>query len=163
MTEPALPPVQGEGLRNGATPKDIPDGYISWEEHYEAWREYHKHHRGQDAENIANRGGFGYGELKEFLGHNPVSWMPRDLVKYAAFVRQEEDQPTDEEIDYLPASKLRSHICFTSTGQSICKIPDAAPDEPFNFDTADAAHCSSCLRKLHNWVAGWINHGRNAI
>lgn len=53
-----------------------PSGSIEWSEHVEAWGAYGKKYPGQSAERIAERGGFSYGELLAFLGHEPVSWMP---------------------------------------------------------------------------------------
>lgn len=56
-----------------------PSGTISWEEHVEAWNGYErKYGRGyQSAERIAERGGFGYEELMEFLGKEPTTWKER--------------------------------------------------------------------------------------
>lgn len=51
-----------------------PAGSISWGEHLEAWNYYASRWPGQSAERIAERGGFGYGELQQFLGHDPVTW-----------------------------------------------------------------------------------------
>ena len=72
-------PTQGEGVYylsrdrwNG--PTQFP-GTISWEEHEEAWRGYAKRYSGQDAEQIARRGGFGYWEATEYLGHEPLTWQ----------------------------------------------------------------------------------------
>jgi hypothetical protein len=55
-----------------------PAGTIGWAEHAEAWRAYDKKWRtNQSAERIAERGGFGYGELVEFLGREPTTWKAR--------------------------------------------------------------------------------------
>lgn len=32
---------------------------------------------GQSAERLAERGGFGYWELTDLLGHEPKTWQPR--------------------------------------------------------------------------------------
>lgn len=66
-------PVQGDyrGAKH-------PAGTIAWREHEKAWRGYYKKWRSfQSAERIAERGGFSYGELVEFLGHEPTTWRPR--------------------------------------------------------------------------------------
>ena len=64
-------PVQGtEALKKGP-------GSIAWEEHLLAWSAYDARYRcGQSAERLAERGGFSYGELVEFLGHEPKTWAP---------------------------------------------------------------------------------------
>jgi len=55
-----------------------PAGTISWEEHCEAYAAYHAEHGGwQSADRIAQRGGFCYAELVEFLGREPATWRPR--------------------------------------------------------------------------------------
>lgn len=52
-------------------------GSVSWEEHLTAWSAYAaKYGPGQSAERLAERGGFCYGELVEFLGREPKSWRP---------------------------------------------------------------------------------------
>lgn len=51
-------------------------GTVEWPEHVEAWLEYHKHYS-QSAERVAERGGFGYSELVQFLGHEPTTWKAR--------------------------------------------------------------------------------------
>lgn len=53
-----------------------PYGTISWAEHEEAWLDYARRHRGQDALRIAVRGGFGLWELCDQLGHAPQTWTP---------------------------------------------------------------------------------------
>lgn len=64
-------PVQGERHLG------IPAGTIDWSEHLQAWDQYHKTFWSQDAETIAARGGFGYSELRLFLGRDPETWKPR--------------------------------------------------------------------------------------
>lgn len=49
-------------------------GTVSWEEHVEAWTDYAKRYRGQTAERLAQRGGFGYAEISEHLGRPPTTW-----------------------------------------------------------------------------------------
>lgn len=66
-------PVQGDGYGRQATRGP---GSISWAEHLLAWGTYSGGH-GQSAEEIAARGGFGYGELVRFLGREPETWEPR--------------------------------------------------------------------------------------
>ena len=47
---------------------------IPWRIHQRVWEEYSKHFRGQSAETIAARGGFGLEEVIYFLaGENPFS------------------------------------------------------------------------------------------
>lgn len=53
-------------------------GTISWREHEEVHGAYHaKWGGGQTAERLAERGGFGYGEIVDLLGHPPTTWEPR--------------------------------------------------------------------------------------
>lgn len=53
-------------------------GTVSWGEHCEAWSAYAaKYGREQSAERIAERGGFGFYELADLLGHEPKTWEPR--------------------------------------------------------------------------------------
>jgi len=55
-----------------------PAGTIAWSEHLIAWGEYDRKWRcGQSAERVAERGGFGYCELLEFLCAHPETWEPR--------------------------------------------------------------------------------------
>ncbi len=55
-----------------------PSGTISWEEHEEVWAAYDKMWRtGQSAERMAQRGGFGYREATELVGHELKTWQPR--------------------------------------------------------------------------------------
>ena len=56
-------------------PVQAPYGTISWAEHVEAWTDYAKHHKGQSAERIAERGGFGHWELGKHLGHAPLTFQ----------------------------------------------------------------------------------------
>ena len=63
-------PVQADRTR--------PRGVIDWFEHVEAWEAYNQRFRNdQDAERIAARGGFGYGELCTLLGRLPKTWVPQ--------------------------------------------------------------------------------------
>ncbi len=57
---------------------DKPAGSIAWWEHEKAWEGYAKKYGSfyQSAERIAERCGFCYGELVEFLGHEPETWKP---------------------------------------------------------------------------------------
>lgn len=64
-------PVQADSHRNK------PAGSIAWSEHLEAWSAYAaKYGSDQSAERIAERAGFGYGELVMFLGREPRTWEP---------------------------------------------------------------------------------------
>lgn len=66
-------PVQGDLFphRGGKS-----SGTISWSEHVEAWHAYSAIYGGsQSAERIAERGGFGHGELLRFLGRDPATFI----------------------------------------------------------------------------------------
>ncbi len=52
-------------------------GTITWEEYLLAFSAYSvRYGTSQSAERLAERGGFCYGELIMFLGHEPTTWMP---------------------------------------------------------------------------------------
>jgi hypothetical protein len=69
-------PVQGDRAIPIGTPGREP-GTISWAEHEQAWLTYAaRGHGGQSAKRIAERGGFGYLELVDLLGHAPKTWEP---------------------------------------------------------------------------------------
>jgi len=79
-------PVQGDYERYcdyewakqkiGREPKG--PGTISWAEHELAWAEYARQYgESQSAERMAERGGFGYGELLMYLRREPTTWAPR--------------------------------------------------------------------------------------
>lgn len=77
-------PVQGEGYPGGkghVDGRDLPlkgAGSIEWAEHLEAYAAYvARYGTGQSAERLAERGGFGYWELTDLLGHEPKTWLPR--------------------------------------------------------------------------------------
>jgi hypothetical protein len=78
MTEKRRAPVQGCDAR---IPRGMPGrepGSVDWVEHVEAWYEYARRHGySQSAERIAERHGFGYRELTDYLGHAPTTWEPR--------------------------------------------------------------------------------------
>lgn len=72
MDEERRAPVQGDYRRKR------PPGTVAWSEHLKAWRVYaNRFGTYQSAERIAERGGFGFDELIEFLGHAPNTWRPR--------------------------------------------------------------------------------------
>lgn len=53
-------------------------GTVAWSEHLLAWSGYvATYGSGQSAERVAQRGGFDWVELTEFLGHEPTTWEPR--------------------------------------------------------------------------------------
>lgn len=53
-------------------------GSITWAEHLEAYSFYQaRYGNSQSVERLSERGGFGYDELIEFLGHEPKTWVPR--------------------------------------------------------------------------------------
>ena len=73
-------PVQGERQLLPSFPfrSSLPAGTVEWSEHVKAWETYAQHFgRNQDAERMAQRGGFGYVELCAFLGRPPETWRPR--------------------------------------------------------------------------------------
>jgi len=74
-------PVQGE-LRHDPSGRPARGlGTISWEEHEQAWALYAgKYGRDQSAQRIAERGGFGWHELVDLLGHEPTTWAPAGAV-----------------------------------------------------------------------------------
>jgi hypothetical protein len=78
-------------------PVQSPRGSISWDEHMEAHRAYRaRYGNQQDAERIAYRGGFGFKELRMFLGRDPVTFVPeapRDGSFGAFCVQSRPDQP----------------------------------------------------------------------
>lgn len=54
-----------------------PWGTIEWWEHEAVWAAYAKRYgTQQSAERINERGGFGYTEVVDFLGHEPTTWEP---------------------------------------------------------------------------------------
>lgn len=55
-----------------------PGGTVAWSEHVEAWNGYHARYPSinQDAQRIHDRGGFGYWEMTNLMGHEPVTWRP---------------------------------------------------------------------------------------
>lgn len=64
-------PVQGEWPSR-------PSGTVSWWEHEQAYEDYRRRFgNGQTAERLAERGGFGYSEMTDHLGHEPTTWEPR--------------------------------------------------------------------------------------
>jgi len=75
-SEKRLAPVQGDHHIAKGQPGREP-GTITWAEHLDAYAPYAKRYgRDQSAERIAERGGFGYRELTDQLGHPPKTWRP---------------------------------------------------------------------------------------
>jgi hypothetical protein len=69
-------PVQGSYLIPRGEPGHRP-GTVTWAEHLEAYEDYAKRYgRSQSAERLAERAGFGYGELVDHLGRAPRTWEP---------------------------------------------------------------------------------------
>lgn len=53
-----------------------PAGTIAWAEHLEVWEAYARRYgRAQGAERIAERGGFGQGEVRSLLGREPRTFV----------------------------------------------------------------------------------------
>lgn len=58
--------------------RGAPPGTMTWSEHCEVWEAYAKRgHRSQDAERIADRGGFGKAEAEKLIGRPLRTWEPR--------------------------------------------------------------------------------------
>lgn len=72
----ARAPVQGNPrLPKGELGRE--PGTIRWEEHLAAYSDYAmRYGSSQTAERLAERGGFGYQELVDHLGHEPMTWRP---------------------------------------------------------------------------------------
>ena len=69
-------PVQGAYYLPVGTVGREP-GTIAWSEHEEIWQAYAKRWGGsQSATRIAERGGFGYDEIIDLIGHAPKTWQP---------------------------------------------------------------------------------------
>jgi hypothetical protein len=61
--------------RIGREPKG--PGTIAWKEHLLAYNDYSRRYgTQQSAERLAERGGFGFGELIDHLGREPLTWAP---------------------------------------------------------------------------------------
>lgn len=68
-------PVQGE-----SRPHERAPGTVTWAEHEQAYTAYAaRYGTSQTAERLAQRGGFGYREMTEFLGHEPTTWIARGV------------------------------------------------------------------------------------
>lgn len=149
--------VQGEGRRLGRTPQDIPDGYIDWDEHHQAWEVYSRRWSGQSSEEIEARGGFGYYELKNLLGRPPQTWVPRDAERFKDFQLAEEDRPGYEEkvLEASVSAAPKMHILYVGGDRPICKNDSEVPDGPIAFDIDGDGHCSNCLGRLINWIDWW--------
>lgn len=80
--------VQGNGAwrlsadHTGRLADDRPPGTVEWQEHERAWEGYARRYgKRQSAERMAQRGGFGYCELTEHLGHEPKTWRIAECFK----------------------------------------------------------------------------------
>lgn len=158
MAEPKAR-VQGEGRRLGRASQDIPDGYIDWDEHHEAWAIYSRRWSGQTSEEIEARGGFGFNELKTLLGRPPRTWVPRDQERFKDFKLAEEDQPgyEDKVLEASVPTAVKMHISF-SGGDKICAVEVPIPEFPIAFDIEGDGHCGDCLSRLITWIEWWTNH-----
>jgi hypothetical protein len=148
--------VQGEGRRNGRTPQDIPDGYIEWDEHHEAWAQYQRRVTGRSSEQVEADGGFTYYELKSLLGRPPHTWVLRDPERFRGFVRAEEDLPGYEEkvqaAAEAAAPPVLSHIYYVGGEQSICAEEIRIPEGPIFFDGIEAPGCKNCFSRMVDWL-----------
>jgi hypothetical protein len=152
--------VQGEGKRLGRTPKDIPDGYISWDEHHQAWEIYQRRWSGQSSEDIEARGGFGYNELKTLFGRPPRTWVPRDVERFKDFVFDEEDRPGYEAEPEAVVVDER-HIYHVG-GDMICSVNVPIPTiGPIYFDDVEAPGCEKCFARMVDWL-DWFT-GSNKV
>jgi hypothetical protein len=72
-------PVQGNGCYvPRGDPREKGPGTVTWAEHLEAYATYaSRYGTSQSAERLAERGGFGFGEITDLLGHEPKTWEPR--------------------------------------------------------------------------------------
>lgn len=71
-------PVQHEYVNEKRGRRAMPAGTVAWPEHVEAYVNYAaRYGNSQSAERLAARGGFGYWEITEFLGHEPTTWVAR--------------------------------------------------------------------------------------
>lgn len=71
-------PVQGERENARGALRAMPPGTVAWPEHEQAYVPYAgRFGTGQSSERLAERGGFGYWELTELLGHEPTTWSAR--------------------------------------------------------------------------------------
>jgi len=78
-TEMKRAPVQGDRWLPHGT-KGRENGTITWEEHLEIYEAYVKKWgcSDQSAERIAERAGFGYGEIIDLTGQPPKTWQEND-------------------------------------------------------------------------------------
>lgn len=69
-------PVQSDRF-GGSRKIKMEAGTVSWIEHEEAWMAYTggTGRNLQSADRIAERGGFGYREMTDLLGHEPTTWL----------------------------------------------------------------------------------------
>jgi hypothetical protein len=71
-------PVQGDSADDARGRIRRAAGTVTWAEHLEAYAEYAAQYgRAQSAERLAERGGFGYYEIADLLGHEPTTWRAR--------------------------------------------------------------------------------------
>lgn len=76
MADERRAPVQADGpYKDGREAKRR--GSVTWAEHLEAAKDYNLRHS-QSAEQLAERGGFGYWEMTKHLGHEPMTWREAD-------------------------------------------------------------------------------------
>ncbi len=67
---------------------------IPWRIHQKAWEQYAKDHRGQSAERLAERGGFGLEELIYLLaGEDPYELRHDDKMASGFFGKFDDDGP----------------------------------------------------------------------
>jgi hypothetical protein len=164
MARSKMAKIQGEGRRNGMTSNDIPDGFVSWEEHYMAWAKWaQRHPEPATAEVIEREGGFNYRQMAELLGHNPVTWELREQQRYAEFQLAPEDAPPDLTApNWEETPPPRSHIRDGASEQPACEIDDDAPDGLFFFDYAMGPHCTKCFAKMQTWLSNWVELGKKS-
>lgn len=143
--------IQGEGGRLGRTSKDIPDGFISWDEHHEAWAVYSQRWSGQSSEDVESRGGFGYHEITKLLGRPPRTWVPRDAVRFKDFVFDEEDRPGHEE-EVVEEVLEKSHIYYLGGSVSICEQLMPAAEAPIYFEDSTLPGCKKCFTRMVDWL-----------
>lgn len=155
--------VQGEGQRNGRTPDDIPNGFVSWEEHHLAWEEYQRHVRGQSSEEVESHGGFGYREIAKLLGRNPTTWEPAEMMRYQSFVFHESERPGDVLAPEPEPEAPASHIRYGGNEQPICKDDAIVPDGVLFFDASEGAYCPDCMKKITTFIIWWKTYDPKAV
>jgi hypothetical protein len=71
-------PYEARSMQDGVARRRMPYGTVARSEGLTAYEAYAKRHGvGQSFERLLERGGFGYWELTDLLGHEPRTWRER--------------------------------------------------------------------------------------